>query len=253
VAVGHLRPQEHYSRIAGRYDDIWSTRPEYLSWMSTLIARRLEVSPGARVADVGAGTGLFLRKLAEWATPRTPILCIDPSPQMLGLLPEDARLRPILGTAEDVAGGTVALTYDHLDAILIKEAIHHVTDVPGTLRGLAGLLAPGGRIVVVTLPPRPDYPLFAAALDRFAANHPDPESIVDAMRAAGLETTGTVETFGVSVERERYVELVAKRWMSVLSTFTDDEIRAGIDEMRVRYPQPELRFEERFWFITGVR
>ncbi|WP_254886092.1 methyltransferase domain-containing protein [Streptomyces sp. NA02950] len=60
-----------------------------------------------------------------------------------------------------------------LDAVLIKEAVHHFTDLEKTLNGLAGLLAPGGRLLIVTLPPKIDYPLFPAAIDRFAEGQPD--------------------------------------------------------------------------------
>lgn len=243
----------HYARLADRYNHIWSERSEYLAWMSAQIADRLRVPEGARIADIGAGTGLFLGRLMGRASPRTPILCVDPSAEMLRQLPQDPRLRPVQGTAEDVAAGRVALPYEAFDAILVKETIHHVTDMPGTLRGLADLLAPGGRILVVTLPPLLNYPLFDAALDRFATVQPEPESVADAMRAAGLETEYSIEAFPVTIDREHYFDLVGNQWMSVLSSFTDEELAAGLDEMRDRYPQRQLRFTDRFAFITGVR
>jgi SAM-dependent methyltransferase len=243
----------HYAQIGSRYNGSWSTRSAYVTWMSTEIAKRLRISSGDRIADIGAGTGLFLRRLTEWTSASTPILCIDPSAEMLEQLPEDPRLRPILGTAEAVAAGSVVLPYEQLDAILIKEAIHHIRDVPGTLRGLVDRLARGGRLLVVTLPPQLDYPLFQAALDRFAARQPEPESIADAMRSAGLETECTIEEVPIIADQDQYIDLVGNRWMSVLSTFTDEEMAAGLDEMRERYPQRELHFVDRIAFVSGVR
>jgi 2-polyprenyl-3-methyl-5-hydroxy-6-metoxy-1,4-benzoquinol methylase len=252
VHLAH-RTDGHYARIASSYNDTWSNRSEYLTWMSRQIADRFRMSSGARIADIGAGTGLFLGELAESASPQVPILCVDPSAEMLQHLPEDPRLRPIHGTAEDIAAGRVALPYEQLDGLLIKETIHHLRDVPGTLRGLTDLLASRGRMLVVTLPPALDYPLFQAALDRFAATQPEPESIAEAMRAAGLETEYTIEVFPVTVDRAHYIDLVANLWMSVLSTFTDEELAAGLGEMRERYTQRELHFMDRFAFIYGVR
>jgi hypothetical protein len=121
------------------------------------------------------------------------------------------------------------------------------------MRGLADRLAPGGRLLVVTLPPRLDYPLFDAALDRFAERHPEPEGIADAMRAAGLETETAIEEFPVSADRDQYIGLVRNRWMSVLSTFADEELARGLDEMRERYPQRELHFVDRVAFVSGTR
>lgn len=243
----------HYAQVASTYDSSWSNRTEYVSWMNTAIAKRLRISSGDRIADIGAGTGLFLRQLAHRASVDEPILCIDPSVEMLEHLPEDPRLRPIRGTAEDVAAGQVALPYEQLDAIVMKEVIHHIRDVPATLRGLAGLLSPGGRMLVVTLPPLLDYPLFQAALDRFAAMQPEPEDIAHAMQAAGLQTECLIEEVPVVVDRDQYLDRVGNRWMSVLSTFTDEELAAGLDEMRERYAPGELQFVDRFAFVAGAR
>jgi 2-polyprenyl-3-methyl-5-hydroxy-6-metoxy-1,4-benzoquinol methylase len=243
----------HYARIASSYDGSWSDRSEYVTWMSEEIAKRLRMSSSDRVADIGAGTGLFLRVLVESASANAPILCIDPSTEMLKQLPDDPRLRAVQGTAEDLVAGRVVLPYEQLDAIVMKESVHHVRNVPGTVRGLAGLLAPGGRMLVVTLPPQLDYPLFQAALDRFAALQPEPTSIADAMRAAGLHAECTTEEVSIVVDRDHYIDLVGNRWMSVLSTFTDEELVAGLDEMRERYSQGELQFVDRFAFVLGVR
>ncbi len=243
----------HYEKVAETYDETWAHRPDYVEWMNAHIDDRLELSPGERVADIGAGTGLFLSHLAEHVTSDTPIVCVDPFQAMLDQVPKDPRLRTIRATAEEVADGRAALPYEEVDAIVIKETIHHVQDIPGTLRGLAGLLRPGGRLLVVTLPPRLEYPLFQAALDRFAAHQPEPEDLVTSLRAAGLDAEVTYDEFRVTVDRDRWVNLVAGEWMSVLNTFSEAELQAGLDEMRERHPAGELSFPDRFAFVLGVK
>jgi ubiquinone/menaquinone biosynthesis C-methylase UbiE len=241
----------HYERLAENYDDTWGHRPDYVSWMNEQIFDRLRIEPGDRIADVGAGTGLFLRTLMDRVGAANPIACIDPSQSMLDQLPEDPRLHPVCGSAEDVASGAVALPYDRIDAILIKETIHHVADVPATLAGLADRLAPGGRLLVVTLPPRLEYPLFQAALDRFAEHQPEPANIAEAMRTAGLTAELQYEDYVVRVDARHYQSLVGRRWMSVLSTFDDEELAAGLAEMRSGHPEGELSFPDRFAFVLG--
>lgn len=245
--------EPHYARLAETYDANWAHSGEYVTWMNEHIDARLGITAGDRVADLGAGTGLFLRALAEHVSADNPILCIDPSQPMLDNLPDDPRLVPVCATAEQVANGEVRLAYDKLDALVAKEAVHHFHDLSGTLRGLAGLLAPGGRLLVVTLPPRLDYPLFAAALERFAANQPEPDDIADALRAAGLDTQLEYEQFPVRVGRDHYLDLVANRWMSMLSTWTESELAAGLEEMRAAHPEEELQFVDRFAFVRGVK
>jgi ubiquinone/menaquinone biosynthesis C-methylase UbiE len=243
---------EHYKRAAEHYDDNWEHTAAYVQWMNEQIAGTLAVTAGARIADVGSGTGLFLKGLLPAVSPARPILCLDPSEAMLKHLPDDDRLRPVRASAEDVATGRVTLPYDKLDAILIKEAIHHVENIPETMRGLAGRLAPGGRILVISLPPRLDYPLFDAALERFAARQPEPADIARAMAGAGLSVEESLREFEATVDPEHYRDLVGNRWMSVLTTFSEAELAAGLEEMRRKHSGlRELRYVDRFAFVLG--
>lgn len=245
--------EHHYTQLADTYDDTWGQRPAYLDWMEEQIRHRLRVRPGEWVADIGAGTGLFLRRLLPYATQRTPVVCVDPSGPMLAKLPRDPRLHSVRATAEELADGRAELPCDAFDALVIKEAVHHFTDLDDTLAGLAGRLAPGGRLLVVTLPPKLSYPLFQEALDRFAAGQPEPESIAASLRRAGLTATVTTEEFPVSIERETWLRLVANRWMSVLSTFPDAELDRGLAEIAEQHPHSLLEFHDRFAFVLGQR
>ncbi|MCF6524692.1 class I SAM-dependent methyltransferase [Streptomyces sp. JJ36] len=221
--------------------------------MADLIRDRLRAHPGQRIADVGAGTGLFLSRLLPCADARTPLVCVDPSQEMLDQLPDDPRLRPLRATAEELGDPDTALPYDAFDAVLVKEAVHHFADLDATLAGLAGRLAPGGRLLVVTIPPKLDYPLFQEALDRFADRQPEPEAVAAGMRRAGLAVTHTTEQYRVGIERERWLRLVGNRWMSVLSTFGDEELKRGLEEVTERHPDAWLEFDDRFAFVLGER
>ena len=113
----------HYDRLAGSYDENWAYSPDFIAWMTGQILDRLEIGPGDRVLDLGCGTGLYSRGLAEQAG---QVLCVDPSRKMLDQLPAGPDYVPIQATAEDIASGRVHLPHERLDAILVKEAIHHV-------------------------------------------------------------------------------------------------------------------------------
>ena len=134
-------PADHYERLAESYDDTWGHRPDYVAWMNELVFDRLRIGSSHRIADIGAGTGLFLRSLMQHVTDDNPIVCVDPSRAMLRQLPDDPRLRPVCATAEAVAAREVALPYDQVDAIVIKETIHHVADILRTIAGLVRVAA----------------------------------------------------------------------------------------------------------------
>jgi len=242
--------RDHYDRLAASYDEIWAAHSEaFNGWMSEHILERLNLRADDRVVDLGGGTGIFSAALA---TQVHEVVCADPSPEMLAQLPRTSgALVPVQASAEDVASGRVRLPYDHVDAILIKEALHHVRDREAVVAGLARLLAPGGRLLVVTLPTVISYPLFRRALEVFAERQPDPAGIAGAMRAAGLTVEVTYETYRRGFARDRYVAMVRSRHMSLLSEFGDAELENGIREIEREHPEEVLEFDDRFAFVLG--
>lgn len=239
----------HYERLADSFNDNWVYNPEFIGWMTRRILDRLHVHSGDRVADIGCGTGLYSKGLAERAN---RVLCIDPSARMLEQLPAGEALIPVRASAEEVASGNIPLPYDGFDAVLVKEAIHHVRDQSAVLQGLARMLAPGGRLLVVMLPIRIDYPLFTAALELFERLQPDPEDVAAAMRAAGLRVDLRYESFPLSFEKARYMGMVRSRYMSLLSSFDDANLNRGIAEINERYPSEWLEFIDRHAFVLGT-
>jgi ubiquinone/menaquinone biosynthesis C-methylase UbiE len=242
--------QDHYDRLAASYDENWAYSPEFISWMTGHIVERLRIHSGDRVLDLGCGTGLYSRGLAEHAD---QVLCIDPSANMLNRLPTDETLVPVRASAEDVVSGAVPLPFYRLDAVLVKESIHHVRDHAVVLRRLADMLAPGGRLLVVMLPTRVEYPLFTEALELFGRLQPDPDDIADSMSAAGLAVDLRYESFRLSLEKRRYIRMVRSRYMSLLSSFDDEELERGIVEISESHPDELMEFADRHAFVLGIR
>jgi ubiquinone/menaquinone biosynthesis C-methylase UbiE len=180
------------------------------------------------------------------------VVCVDPSARMLEQVSDDPRLVAVQGSAEDLTVGSPLLPVDQFEAILVKEAIHHVTDRAAVIGQLARLLTPRGRLLVVMLPTGIDYPLFQAAHDRFAELQPDPEEIAAAMSEAGLVVELSYDEFPLVFATERYLAMVRDRYMSLLSTFDDDEISAGVEEIRRCHPGERVEFKDRFAFVLGI-
>jgi SAM-dependent methyltransferase len=158
----------------------------------------------------------------------------------------------VQASAEDLASGSALLPGGRFEAIVVKEAIHHVADRIAVIGGLATLLAPGGRLLIVMLPTSIEYPLFQAAHDRFRELQPDPQEIAAMMGKAGLAVELSYDDFLLAFPTERYVAMVGDRYLSLLSMFDDGELAAGVEEIRRRYPGERVEFRDRFAFVLGV-
>ena len=77
------RTAEHYERVAAEYDEHWSYDPDYVRRFADAITDCLRLTSSYAIADVGCGTGLYTRRIAETVGPTRPILCVDPVPAML--------------------------------------------------------------------------------------------------------------------------------------------------------------------------
>ena len=213
----------HYERLATRFDTNWAYSDTFISWMSTQICGRLRPQMGDRVLDTGCGTGLYARSLAEESG---RVVCADVSSAMLRQLPRDERFLPVCASIEDLASGTAAMPHEPFDVVLAKEVLHHVprAERADVLRGLAGLLAPDGRLLVVMLPPVIGYPLFDAALRRYERHPMDPAHVAAACEAAGATAEVTFGSFHLTLSKDRWLGMVADRYMSLLAGFGDDEL-----------------------------
>lgn len=245
----------HYAALAAEYEDHWVYGPSHVPWMAARIIEALSLSPSDRIADIGCGTGLFSREVARIVQSEHPVLCVDPSAEMLRKLgaPPPSGLSALLATAEDVAEGRAALPCEELDAVWLKESVHHLHDSAKTLRGLARRLAPGGRLLVAMLPCTIEYPLFRAALERFEELQPDPARIARELEAAALQTQLFHVEHELRLDKEKFLGMVRARYMSLLSAFSEAEIEKGVAEISAAHPESVLVFPDRFAFVRGVK
>jgi demethylmenaquinone methyltransferase/2-methoxy-6-polyprenyl-1,4-benzoquinol methylase len=101
----------------------------------------LQLKPGERVLDLGAGTGVSTQELTRSGA---YVVGVDIS---LGMLSVGRKSRPEVPL---VAGDALALPFaDHtFDAVTTSFVIRNVANTPAALRELARVTKPGGRLVI---------------------------------------------------------------------------------------------------------
>lgn len=117
----------------------------------------LELKAGMSLADVGAGFGAWTMRLAREVGPSGRVYATDIGAAQLAAL-RDITSRERLNNVVVIEGGVNSTNLPALccDAILIRDAYHHLTQPEAIIKSLAAALKPGGRLAVIDFPPRPD-------------------------------------------------------------------------------------------------
>lgn len=167
-----------FNRLAAAY----ASRPPY---PAALVARLLELAggPGARVADLGAGTGHLAIPLARLGA---RVHAVEPARAMLDALAAEAAGLPVVPV--HAAAEESGLDPGAFDVVLLADALQWVDPERGGLE-VARLLAPGGALAVV-VPALADTPFLRALGDLLAAANPKarphPPPVARLCAAAGL-------------------------------------------------------------------
>ncbi|HSK46468.1 MAG TPA: class I SAM-dependent methyltransferase [Coriobacteriia bacterium] len=106
-------------------------------------------SHATTIVEIGAGTGLFSAKFAEFA-PSATVFAVDIEPKMIEWMeehrPEAASGRLVAVLAEEAR---VPLGDGIADVVLMINLHHELADPDSTYREAHRLLAPGGRLLAV--------------------------------------------------------------------------------------------------------
>jgi predicted methyltransferase len=129
----------------------WLERPQRVQEeRPTEVLRVMDLRPGDVVADIGAGSGYFTRRMAPLVAPSGSVYAVDVQPEMLDLLTESVEeagltgVIPVLGTADDPV-----LPEGSIDWMLLVDVYHEFANPSAMLERMRQALKPTGRVALV--------------------------------------------------------------------------------------------------------
>lgn len=137
--------------------------PDYDRWRSVFerpgrevfdrrfdIVQALDLKSGERVADVGAGTGLFTLLFARVVGDKGKVYAVDISRTFVDKVVERAAkegLSQVVGVVNDPR--SVQLQDASVDLVFVCDTYHHFEYPADTLRSIHRALRPGGQLVII--------------------------------------------------------------------------------------------------------
>lgn len=149
----------------------------------------LELKPGMAVADVGAGFGAWTVAFGKWTGPSGRVFATDIGEKQLAFLRAYTKKEGLTNvTVLAGAPASTNLPANCCDAILIRDAYHHLTQPQDILTSMASALKPGGRLAVIDFPPRPNSEVPAGVPANRRGHGVPPDVVVQEANAAGFTT-----------------------------------------------------------------
>jgi ubiquinone/menaquinone biosynthesis C-methylase UbiE len=113
------------------------------------VVELLNAQPGDRVADLGAGSGLFTRPLATKVGPEGVVYAIDINEDLLEHIDETAKEENLENITPVLASQYDPNIPEKVDLILICNTLHQIDDPGVYLSNLVDYLKEGGRVAII--------------------------------------------------------------------------------------------------------
>jgi 2-polyprenyl-3-methyl-5-hydroxy-6-metoxy-1,4-benzoquinol methylase len=188
--VEHVHEHKRFDDEAATWDDDPGHEKRQVA-----VAQAIEesVNLGSRMSalDVGGGTGRLSILLADRVG---SVVVTDPSAGMVQVARERIEAA---GLGDRLRAVQADLTNDRLDGaydvVWSSMALHHVQDLDGLLRSVAGLLVDGGRLAIADLDEDPDGAFHADKVD-FDGHHGfDRQRLAEQLARAGFADVSFVD------------------------------------------------------------
>jgi ubiquinone/menaquinone biosynthesis C-methylase UbiE len=195
------------TRTPGAPSSTWAATDTAESWRRGAEARNRMLAPataamldlagvqaGARVLDIGTGTGdtAIFAGVRVGASGR--VLATDPSPAMIDAARDAVRMAGVANVdVRTMSGDDVNVEPASFDAVIARLVLMFVDDLPAMLRGVLHALRPGGRFAAIVWASLEHNPFHRILIEAAREQGPLPEPAPEIVRAFSLHDAASLE------------------------------------------------------------
>jgi SAM-dependent methyltransferase len=229
------------------------------------VLARANLAPGARVLDLGTGTGAVAERAARLVGPGGHVVATDISTEMLAVArARMAASRCVNVTLLEGAAENIPAASHDFDVVLASLCLMFVIDREAAAREIARVLRPMGRFVAAVWggPDRCDIVRFQQIAGRFAGPPPvscagpgsmaDPHDFLHQLAAAGIDARVETEILGFEFQSfDAAWDTLARVTTAHLAPELQADAKAAVRAAMYPAGDGPFRFSNLTQFIVG--
>ena len=208
----------------------WLSSNTYIKSFNKFLIKETKLNKNSQILDIGCSRGKILGNL------KSKLRLIK---KPIGIDIEQHRDRD----KRIIFNKTDAISYMKknklkFDLILLKQSIHFFKfkEIKKLLSLSYNCLNSGGHIAIFTLATtKNEIPTFLMMKKKLSKSLQRDQKVHKFLQHLYPKKIKKIFSFKVKISRDKYLEMVKERFISILLKFKDDEISRGIEEIRKKY------------------
>ena len=217
----------------------WLSSKEYINSLNNFIIRIIKLNEKSSILDIGCGRGKIIGSLNSKLKLKFMPIGID----LINHKDKDKRFK---------FKKTDALSFfsnnkKKFDLILVKQTIHllKLNEIKVLLIQLKKSLNPEGRILIFTLnPQKNELPNFDLMSKKLAKSLKRDQNILKFISKVYPKRIIKYFSYKVDISKTKYIDMISKRFISILLNLSNQQILSGIKEIDLKYKK-KLKFKDK--------
>ena len=208
----------------------WLSSKKYIKSFNSFLLKQIRLNRDSQILDIGCGRGKILGSLSTR-------LKLNKRPIGIDIESHKDRDKRIIFKKVD------AIKYlkkceNKFDLILIKQTIHFLkfSEIKKLLNYCKKKLNSQGKIIIFTLEiNKNEIPTFLSMKRKLQKSLNRDKKILKSISSLYPENVTKKFFFRVRIKKKKYIEMLKKRYISILLSLKLDEISKGINEINSKY------------------
>ncbi len=220
-------------------NETWLSSKKYIQSFNSFLLKQIKLNKNSNILDIGCGRGKIIGSLSSKLKLRSKPIGID----LINHKDKDKRIN---------FKKTDALSFFYtnkkkFDLILIKQTIHllKMNEIKLLLKNLKKNLKPKGKILIFTLNPcKNELPNFKLMRVKLLKSLERDKKILRIISKFNPKRIIKNFSYKVRVSKIKYIQMISRKFISILLEFNKEQITTGINEIYIKYKK-DLRFNDK--------